>query len=176
NSARNIGWEAKLKGHLLELLVMLGREFRQQGQSIKSPRYFPPSLIYKALSFMEENFHCQLRLEDISSAVHLSPDYFSRVFRELIGLSPMEYLKILRIAKACEMLSGSDLPISQVAVDTGFLDNNYFSRVFRQIVGESPSRYRGLRPAVGADYQRSQYNNSRAVSLSVETSAHVRDH
>ncbi|AEE96413.1 AraC family transcriptional regulator [Mahella australiensis] len=142
NHDKALGWEIKLKGHLLELLIILVREFIEQDKNSKNGKYFLTPEFYKSLSYIEENYMRPLRLEDIASTVGLSSDYFSKIFKSMTGLSPMEYVKIFKIAKACEILDCSNLSVSKIAEDIGFIDNNYFSRVFKQVVGDSPSHYR----------------------------------
>ena len=75
--------------------------------------------------------------------VNLHPVYLSRLFKNLKGVSPMEYLTNLRINKAKELiLSDSDLSLKEVAEISGYMDQFYFSRIFKTITGKSPSEYK----------------------------------
>ena len=70
--------------------------------------------------------------------MNISEDYLARIFRREVGLSPWEYLGIFRIQLASDMLLNTGKTLSEIAEDTGFMDQAYFSRVFRKIKGFSP--------------------------------------
>lgn len=73
---------------------------------------------------------------------HLSEDYFSHYFKKILGLSPMQYLTLLRVEKARELLLWENRNIGSVAAQVGYGDPLYFSRVFKKITGCSPKAYR----------------------------------
>jgi transcriptional regulator GlxA family with amidase domain len=67
---------------------------------------------------------------------------FRRSFQEYNGMAPLEYQIALRIRRAMNLLSNSDVPIAQIAEETGFHSPTYFSKFFHERTGKSPSRYR----------------------------------
>ena len=66
----------------------------------------------------------------------------ARRFKAVMNMSPSEYIRRFRVAKAMELLSDTDLPIAQIAAETGFSDISLFSRVFKNTVGLPPASYR----------------------------------
>ena len=72
----------------------------------------------------------------------VSDEKILEVNREYTGLAPLEYQTSLRIRRACHLLSSSDLPIAQIAAETGFDTPAYFARYFRKRLNMSPSEYR----------------------------------
>ena len=68
--------------------------------------------------------------------------YFIRRFGKVYGLSPQSYLTRLRINRAMELLSSTDMSIEKVAKSVGIPDTSYFSRVFKNQCGTSPGTYR----------------------------------
>ena len=74
----------------------------------------------------------------------MSPNYFCHYFKQEIGKTPIAFINEYRIEKACEMLSESDLPISDVALSVGFDNFSYFIRKFREYKGVTPKKYRLL--------------------------------
>lgn len=100
------------------------------------------NLVKKVLAYIQENYHRELSLAELSRVIYLSPDYFSRVFKEHTGCSFSEYILNLRVEKAKALLADTDLPVGEVGKKAGYPDSNYFSRVFGRAVGVSPSRYR----------------------------------
>ena len=72
----------------------------------------------------------------------LHRSYLSRKFHKLAGLSPKNYLTSLRLHRAMALLKETDLPIREIARQTGFADANYFTRAFHRKLGVSPQHFR----------------------------------
>ncbi|MBQ8606821.1 MAG: helix-turn-helix transcriptional regulator, partial [Bacteroidaceae bacterium] len=75
--------------------------------------------------------------------------YFSALFSEVMGLGPLAYFNQLKMQRACELLSFTDLKINQLCYKVGIADPYYFSRLFRQTMGVSPKEYRGQNQSGG---------------------------
>jgi len=87
-----------------------------------------------------------LSVAALASEAGYSPDHFSRVFLNVTGLRPQDYLIKARIDRARQLLAESDLSVGEIALRVGFADIFYFSRLFRQRTGQPPSAFRkGLR-------------------------------
>jgi AraC-like DNA-binding protein len=145
-------------GHLLtrclflRLLVHLSRlyaDFAMTG-SCALPATVPtvPSpdaheaTVAAALRFMDEHFPEPLRIEQVAAHVFLSPDRFTEVFSRTMGRPPRDYLRHLRLERAKELLTRSDVSISEVARLSGFGDAAYLTRVLRAATGLAPRDYR----------------------------------
>jgi AraC family transcriptional regulator len=68
----------------------------------------------------------------------------ARVFRRHNGCSPGEYLRRIRVRRACRLLADTDRPLSAIAYDTGYADQSHFTRHFKRAMGVTPGEYRGL--------------------------------
>jgi len=97
------------------------------------------------------------RLEEVIDFAELARGYgmgytlFRRLFRAYTGLAPLEYQTTLRIRRACHLLNSSDLPVTQIATETGFASAAYFARYFRSRLNMSPSEYRAAHHASGGE-------------------------
>ncbi len=100
--------------------------------------------VKRALAYIHENYQREISLADLSRIIFLSPDYFSRAFKEQVGCTFSEYVLRVRIEKAKKLLAESDLPVGEVGRQVGYSDPNYFSRVFGRAMGVPPSRYRQI--------------------------------
>jgi len=138
---REKGWELKLKSLLIEFLILFSRASQHGFIGGKMGEYKYTEYILKALDFIEKNYHQNILIEDIATSVGLSTDYFSRMFKQFIGVTPQEYVKNVRLAKATELLREHDMRITQVAEKVGFEDPGYFTRQFKKILGITPSQY-----------------------------------
>ena len=101
-----------------------------------------PSIIKKALEHIESNYLEPLTLNEVSSHVHLNPNYFSKLFKEVTGENYSIYIITLRLKKAEELLKSNDYKISQIAEMVGYPNLSYFSRMFKKYLGKSPFEYR----------------------------------
>lgn len=95
-----------------------------------------------AINFMQENLNRKLSLSEIADEINLSVSYFSNLFLKKTGFSPLQYLNMLRIRKACHYLDFTNMKINQISPLVGIDDNFYFSRLFTKIMGISPTEYR----------------------------------
>ena len=122
---------------LLEFLAELVAKHGKNVVVVKNEQYFPIKL---AKEYLEANFAEDLSLEQLARLVNLSPFHFLRVFSKQIGVSPHLYQTKLRI-KAAQNLLNQGMPLSQVASETGFVDQSHFTKVFKKLVGITPGNY-----------------------------------
>ncbi|MGN0563777.1 MAG: PocR ligand-binding domain-containing protein [Candidatus Heritagella sp.] len=99
--------------------------------------------IRRALRFIADNYSEHLSLPQVAEYVHLSPSYFSTLFRQVVGMSFREYLCRLRVEESKNLLLSQKYSLADIAVAMGFPDQNYYSKVFKKIVGVTPGKYRG---------------------------------
>jgi AraC-like DNA-binding protein len=95
-----------------------------------------------ARRLLDRGYATPLTIEQLSQQVALSPFYLIRLFRRTYRQTPHQYLIQVRIARAKELLSGSDLSITEICAEVGFESLGSFSALFRKTVGLSPSTYR----------------------------------
>jgi len=98
-------------------------------------------VIYKAKIYIDENFNKEIGLKEVSEAVAISPQYFSKIFKEEIRVNFIDYITGVRIQRAKELLKAQTLSIKEIAFEVGYNDPNYFSRLFKKIEGISPTEY-----------------------------------
>lgn len=94
--------------------------------------------------FLNVRMHAPVQLEQISSAVHLSPYHLCRIFKQNTGMTIHQYLRRLRLFNAAEqMLETPTARLDLLALDYGFSNHGNFSTAFRQTFGLNPSALRG---------------------------------
>lgn len=98
---------------------------------------------YKILtSYMEEHLAEDITLKDLASLTATNPQYLCRFFKEISGISPIQYLINRRIDMAATMLLETDKSILAISMDCGFENVSYFIRKFKQKKGVTPGEYR----------------------------------
>lgn len=135
-------FEVLQKSNLISLLCLLGRVWEKQFSESKILYSGKRDLLVEALRFIENNTSNGLKVEEIAARAYLSPNYFRKVFKEVTGLTPIEYINKIRISKACKLLNERNITVSQVAETVGINDLNYFSRLFKSLAGCTPSEYK----------------------------------
>ncbi|MGW6195605.1 helix-turn-helix domain-containing protein [Kribbella sp. NPDC055110] len=102
-------------------------------------------LVERATAYVHEHFTApDLSLGALATALGISPAQLSRRFKAVHGVTPVLYLRRLRIRKARELLAGTDDTLQVVAEHCGYRSAFYLSRVFSKHTGRSPSQYRDL--------------------------------
>lgn len=104
----------------------------------------------RGLAFLARHYRRALTLDEISSAVCLSPSRLAHLFRAETGKSPKNYLARMRVEVAKRALLEGDEKLDTVAERLGFCDAPHLSRVFRQYVGIWPGDFRRFGPPIDA--------------------------
>ncbi|MDD4502660.1 MAG: AraC family transcriptional regulator [Clostridia bacterium] len=96
----------------------------------------------KILSYLERNMSKDIGLDQMAQTIHLEKVYFLKKFKKLTDMTPMRYLKSIRMKKAKALLQYSDMSITLIAESVGFKNIQYFSKVFTEYNKINPSSYR----------------------------------
>lgn len=96
----------------------------------------------RVIEFLEGHFVDEVTVDRLAEIAGISVANLNRRFRQLLRLSPMEYVLSLRIQEAQRLLSTGDSAIGEVALATGFYDQSHFTKRFRKITGMTPMAYR----------------------------------
>lgn len=122
------------KGILIELLGIMDREAATMGLSLKKR-----SLVAKIQAYILEHYQEQIQIEELARLVDRTPNYVTRIFREVAGQTPVDYLHRIRVQAANDLMLNSHLTIGQIAEKLGYCDQSYFNRVYKKITGYPPS-------------------------------------
>ncbi len=98
--------------------------------------------ILEIVSFINNNFAEELTVERLAERAYLSRSHFCRQFKKVTGFSPIEYIHSMRLRSAENLLVNTDLPITEIALRSGFSGSNYFGDLFRRYRGMSPRAWR----------------------------------
>lgn len=110
--------------------------------NLESKKHFSSDVVQNCINLIQTEYKESLSLEYLATECGISASYLSRLFRQSLQISPIQYLIQYRIEKACSLLLRNNLRAEDVAHQVGFYDYNYFSRVFKRVTGLSPKEYR----------------------------------
>ncbi|MEK6794871.1 MAG: PocR ligand-binding domain-containing protein [Spirochaetota bacterium] len=93
----------------------------------------------RAVSYLKANFHSTIRLTDIAAHAGVSKFYFTRLFKEAMGFSVFEYITILRMTKAKDLLHTRS--VLDTCYDVGYSSLSFFTRAFKKANGITPGQF-----------------------------------
>lgn len=129
-----------IEGLVLEMLAEVSR--RKPGRDSRTP----PRWMILVIDFLEDRYRERITLEEVASAAGVHPVHLARQFRRYKRCTIGEYIRRLRIERACRELSTSNGSLSAIAAGVGFADQSHFSRTFKHVVGLTPAEYRANLP------------------------------
>ncbi|CUH94337.1 hypothetical protein P22_0403 [Propionispora sp. 2/2-37] len=115
-------------------------------------------LINSACEYILKNFQRNILLEEVAQTVHLSPFYFSRLFKKEKGYNFADFVTRVRLERAKKLLQNQDYTVVRIASEVGYQDASYFCRAFRKACGMTPNQYR-------SDIARSREEKSKAAKM-----------
>ncbi len=96
-------------------------------------------------NYIDENYQKDITIEELANKVFLSSNWLVNSFTNTFSISPMKYLTRVRMSKAEDLLTNTDLTITEIALNIGYNNSSYFSEMFLKYNGKSPSTYRKIR-------------------------------
>ncbi len=132
------GYRLMIRSYFTALVGLLSRYY-QIGSGAEDNKALR---IGEAVTYIEEHFLQPITLQAMADKAYLSTRQFQRVFTRNYHTTPMDYVIRKRLDYSCTLLRHPNLSISQVALESGFRDQNYYARQFRKVYNCTPSEYR----------------------------------
>src|SRR5260221_2361178 len=125
---------------------------REYGAEVPGPNRqygrLPRKKLARAVEYIQDQLDADLTVSGIAQAVGMSPNHFTRQFKESTGQSPHQYGVKARVRKAKELLTTGKFTISEAAFHVGFVDQSHLTRHFKRVFGLPPKRLLGRRRRV----------------------------
>lgn len=118
---------------------------RQQELTPSQPQITPfdEEFMQQVMEYMEEQMdNSELTIDDFANKLLLSRTVFYRKLKSIVGLTPVDFIRDIRIKRAVQLIDSGRFNISQVAYMTGFNDPKYFSKCFKKQMGATPTEYK----------------------------------
>lgn len=136
---KHSGYQDILSSILQTVIIKISR-------LLKNTNHQPiSSVCLKVKKYIEEHFSQEITLNDLANQVFISPFHLAHVFKEEVGLPPIQYLIHCRIEEAKRLLNHSDLSVREIASIIGYENPNYFNLLFKKMTGNPPGKYRKIR-------------------------------
>jgi AraC-like DNA-binding protein len=127
-------------GERIGTLVLIPDALRRKAAAFQGglPRY----KLRRAVEFVDANLDQVIHLKDMARVADVSLFHFHRQFKKTTGLTPHQFIVQRRVEQAKVLLAQSNLPIVDVAVRVGFMDQSHFTTTFRKLTSMTPRMYR----------------------------------
>lgn len=99
-------------------------------------------LISDIAEYVNVHFKELLSLEEIANEFLISKEHLCRIFKNKFGISIITYLNTIKIKYSCQLLTSTDMNITDISIECGFNTPNYFCRIFKRIMGCTPKEYK----------------------------------
>ena len=136
------GYIEILRAYVIELLITIFRLYKKTNVINDKLESHRQEIMNRVIRYMKDNFTKELKLEEISTIAFLSPNYFSKLFKECTAMTVSEYMQKIRIEEACNLLRTTERKVIDIAFQVGYRDIKYFNQIFKRISGKTPGGYR----------------------------------
>ena len=131
---------AQIKTKIILLQFIL--ELWKKGFIVENDTSGKNTVEKEMVSYIQQNFTGKILLKEFGEQFHLSEKYISRYFKEHFHITISQYVTYLRLEHAKQLLQDTDIPVTEVAMQSGYQNVSYFIRSFKKTYGMSPLKYR----------------------------------
>ena len=126
-----------------EPVAIQGDALENLSPSVPQITSYDEEFIHKIIQAVEERLQdSDFKIEDLADSMNIGRSVFYKKVKSILGVSPIELVKDMRIKRAIQLLETGNYNISQIAYMSGFSSSQYFSRVFKELKNCTPSEYK----------------------------------
>ena len=142
--AKNDESESKITTQVRTKIILLQfiLEMWKKGFVIENDTSGRNTVEKEMVSYIQQNFTGKISLREFGEQFHLSEKYISRYFKEHFHITLSQYITHLRLEHAKQLLQDTDIPVTEIAMQSGYQNVSYFIRSFKKTYGVSPLKYR----------------------------------
>lgn len=134
-------YQNEIRYHLTAALGILVRHSEIAARPLSRQEQLDIARVRGMLDYIHSNFPYDMTMEEIAKSVSSSNSVCLRCFHQVLGTTPIQYLKNYRLEKAAQMLKTTGKTAKDIALDCGFNDISYFTKSFREKLGCTPKEF-----------------------------------
>lgn len=139
---KDICYKLPIRANIYHMMTALLRYYCGSKNELDRMIYHNVLRLRPVISYIDEHFREKIYIEELSAMINVSPDYFTKMFKESIGKTPIDYINGMRVNSAMELLCTTEMSMTEIADAIGFCNPNYFHKIFKQYMLTSPLAYR----------------------------------
>ena len=142
--SKDVCYKLPIRANIYLMMTALLRYYCGSKNELDRMIYHNVMRLRPVITYIAEHYSEKIYIETLSDMITVSPDYFTKMFKDSIGRTPIDYINGLRINRAMQMLATTDISVNDISDGLGFSNSNYFHKIFKQYMDTSPAAYRKL--------------------------------
>ena len=140
--SKDVCFRLPVRAYLYLLSASILRYYAGERNELDRMIYHNVIRLRPVVEYIAENYGEKIYIETLADMIGVSPDYFTKMFKDSIGTTPIDYINGVRVNHALRLLTMTDTPVNEIAEKTGFSNPNYFHKIFKSYMEISPLAYR----------------------------------
>lgn len=140
--SKDVCFRLPVRAHIYLLVCAILRHYSGARGELDRMVYHNVMRLRPVIEYITEHYGEKTYIETLSDMVALSPDYFTKMFKDSIGKTPIDYINGVKVNHSLRLLTMTDTPVNEIADLVGFSGPNYFHKIFKSYMNTSPLAYR----------------------------------
>lgn len=141
-AAKDVCYKLPIRANIYKIITLLLRSFCGSKDEHDRMIYHNVLRLRPVITYINENFSDKIYINLLADMINVSADYFTKMFKESIGKTPVDYINGVRVNHAMYALATTDNSVAEISDEIGFCNSNYFHKIFKQYMSLSPLAYR----------------------------------
>ena len=140
--AKDVCYKLPIRANIYLCMTSLLRHYCTVKDDSERMIYHNVLRLRPVINYIAEHYAEKIYVEKLADIIMVSPDYFTKMFKDSIGKTPVDYINGIRVNRSMQLLINSEKSIAEIAEEIGFCNANYFHKIFKQYMEMSPLAYR----------------------------------
>ena len=140
--SKDVCYQLPVKANIYLLMSAILRYYCSSRTELDRMIYHNVLRLRPVIDYISEHYSEKIYIETLADMISVSPDYFTKMFKDSIGKTPIDYINAMRINDSLRLLSTTDTPVADISDQLGFSNPNYFHKIFKSYMDTSPLAYR----------------------------------
>ena len=142
--SKDVCYKLPIRANIYLMMTALLRYYCGSKNELDRMIYHNVMRLRPVITYISEHYKEKIYIETLADMITVSPDYFTKMFKDSIGRTPIDYINGIRINRAMQMLATTDTSVNDISDGLGFSNANYFHKIFKQYMNTSPVAYRKM--------------------------------
>ena len=140
--AKDVCYKLPIRANIYLMMTALLRYYCGSKDESDRMIYHNVLRLRPVINYINERFSDKIYINPLADMINVSADYFTKMFKESIGKTPVDYINGVRVNHAIYALATTDASVAEISDEIGFCNSNYFHKIFKQYMSQSPLAYR----------------------------------
>ncbi len=140
--SKDVCYQLSVKANIYLLMLSVLRYYCTSRTELDRIIYHNVLRLRPVIDYIAEHYSEKIYIETLADMITVSPDYFTKMFKDSMGKTPIDYINAMRVGESLRLLSMTDTPVADISEQLGFSNPNYFHKIFKAYMDTSPLAYR----------------------------------